>query len=529
MNSESPSQLAPGTLLADGKYEILEAVGSGGMGQVYKARHRVLNRTVAIKVLHPVMTAFPKAKARFLREARAASRLSHPCSVQIIDFGSEHDAFFYLVMEFLEGVELSRIIEDHAPLPSDMTISIISQVCGALAAAHDEGIIHRDLKPANIMVADAIDDDGRPYQAVKVCDFGIAKIQSDGDDSTGEAQLTDTGVVTGTPTYMSPEQARGKPLDARSDIYACGVILYQMLTGTLPFKGENALGVLMQHISDTPERPSVLEPTVDSGLEAIALKCLSKSPEDRYHDARALRAALLSSVDLSIPLSLPARHSGAAAPSAPPEAGDPAPFAGPMAFGKTVDARSLVEKSAKRSRGIALAIGAVSAAIVGAFLYALLPSEAEDTGVRRSAVVGSKTGNPGRLEKDGQREEEGDEADQGAAARAKNRGRKASGPGGDPASPIDLGTDSDEDAETETETETLSDDDSDSLSRAIDRAFDEQGEEDTLTPNPQSMDVIDDGTSPDEPGPRGADKETGSDKAPPRVIIEGKETDDSEG
>ena len=287
-----------------GKYELLELLGQGAMGIVFKARHADLHRNVAVKVLHPEVLHDPMAPARFQREARAASRLEHPNSVQIMDYGQDGDVF-YIVMEFLEGQSLFDLVQaEGGRLDLRRTVDLMAQVCAALAVAHDAGIIHRDMKPENIMVVRRLDDDGVEREVVKVCDFGIAKIQAvelaEAPTQTGPApavtQLSTAGQICGTPAYMAPEQARSEPLDARCDIYACGVILYYLATNHVPFHAETPIGLLLQHLTVPPHPPSDLVAGVDPGLERVILTCLRKDREDRWGSARELRAALLELV-----------------------------------------------------------------------------------------------------------------------------------------------------------------------------------------------------------------------------------------
>jgi eukaryotic-like serine/threonine-protein kinase len=289
--------LSSGDLIGDGKYKILSLVGAGGMGKVYKAKHTLLGRTVAIKVLHPGLGSDAKIEARFLREARATSRLDHRNAMQVLDFGSEkrgeRTRLLYIVMEFIQGHELTDTLNLEGPLTTDRIAQLMSQVCAALFMAHEEGIVHRDLKPENIMIVVSEDDDGRTVERVKVCDFGIAKLQSSGEyDGDPGTKLTEAGEIFGTPPYMSPEQARGKKMDARSDIYSLGVVLFEMGTGRLPFVGENMMGILTQHLTDLPPNPRDIYPEIDPRLEQIILKCLEKEPESRYQSVRDLRVEL---------------------------------------------------------------------------------------------------------------------------------------------------------------------------------------------------------------------------------------------
>ncbi len=288
-----------GRKIAD-RYQIDAFVGAGAMGEVYRARQLALGTTVAIKVMHPHLANEPTFAARFLREAKAASRIDHPSSIRVLDFGEEEGGLFYMVMEMLEGTTLDAVLEKEGTLPVARIVRIASQVLAALAVAHDKGVIHRDLKPANIMLLDGDDDDGEAVRdRVKVCDFGVARLT----DVQGERSVTAEGLVIGTPEYMSPEQARGESLDARSDIYAMGVLLFQLMTGSVPFDSETPLGTALMHVNDEPTRPTMLNPRVDARLEEICLKAMKKRPEERYASARELRAALLGLLGDDAPVS----------------------------------------------------------------------------------------------------------------------------------------------------------------------------------------------------------------------------------
>ncbi len=285
------------------KFAIESLIGSGSMGVVYRARHIALDKPVAVKVLHQAMAKDETFGARLRSEAKAASRLDHPNSVRVIDFGEEPDGLLYIAMELLDGIDLFRMLERDWPLPERRTVDLLCQTLSALAVAHDMGIVHRDLKPENIMLLTGRDDEGRPRDIVKVCDFGIAKIggAQEGAQPSGARTLTAQGMIIGTPEYMSPEQCRGQPLDARSDLYSVGVILYQMLTGRVPFQAASAIDLVIKHISLEPAPPSTIRPEVSPKLEEVCLRALRKPPEERYSSAREMRADLraIAGVDVT--------------------------------------------------------------------------------------------------------------------------------------------------------------------------------------------------------------------------------------
>jgi serine/threonine protein kinase len=253
-----------------GRYELHRPIGRGGMGTVYRATDRVLSRTVAVKVLPPVVAdADPVQLARFEREGRAAASLSHPGVVAVYDAGSD-DATRYIVMELVSGRDLSVILSEQAPLAPAFAAAIGAQVADALAAAHAAGIVHRDIKPANVMV----DSDG----AVTVLDFGIAR-------APGASQLTEASTVLGTATYMAPEQAEGRPADARSDIYSLGCLLYALLTGRPPFTGATPAAVARRQLDGSAKPPRRLNPRVPASLDALVMAMLAKNPAERPQTA----------------------------------------------------------------------------------------------------------------------------------------------------------------------------------------------------------------------------------------------------
>lgn len=268
--------------LIDGRYQIDYVLGIGSMGIVYGARHVAVGKLVAVKALRAYLASDAEALQRFSAEATAATSIGNQHIVETLDFGRLPDGTAYLVMEYLEGHSLAELIEAWAPLSLERIAKIGVQIAEALNAAHLAGIVHRDLKPDNVFlcVREADPD------FVKILDFGIAKF------GVSQARLTQAGAVFGTPAYMSPEQAFGKPTDGRTDIYALGVMLYEMACGRVPFQGENPLSVLSMHGSEEPEALSLRNPDVSPELEAIVHKCLQKEVEARYDSMAALAADL---------------------------------------------------------------------------------------------------------------------------------------------------------------------------------------------------------------------------------------------
>ncbi|MBS0262839.1 MAG: serine/threonine protein kinase, partial [Planctomycetes bacterium] len=270
-----------------GQYRLLEKLGEGGMGAVYLAEHHLLKRPCALKLISPDLEDNSIAIARFEREVQSAAMLSHPNTIEIYDYGRADDGTFYYVMEYLPGLSVSDLVRQAGPLSPGRAIYLMRQVCGSLGEAHRMGLVHRDLKPANILVAIL----GGQCDVAKVLDFGLVK-QTD-PEAQGGPQLTADFTVSGTPSFMSPEQARGdRDVDGRADLYALGSILYFMLTGKPPFERENPLSLMIAHASEPVVPPTKLRPDVPADLEAVTLKCLAKSPADRYADARELSQAL---------------------------------------------------------------------------------------------------------------------------------------------------------------------------------------------------------------------------------------------
>jgi eukaryotic-like serine/threonine-protein kinase len=273
---------AAGALLG-GRYRLIRKVGEGGMGEVYEAEHALIHRRVAVKILQRNLAQDPQAIERLQREAQSTSGLGHPNIVDTLDFGYSDDGQVFLVMEWLDGENLDqRLRREPVSLPS--ALDIAAQAAAGLAEAHDRGVIHRDLKPANLFLT----RDRRGALVVTVLDFGIAKL------AIHQTKLTGTGVLVGTPNYMAPEQAFGDEIDARADVYALGVILYEMVTGSVPFHADSPLAVLHQHTSRMPVPPSTVAPDreIPPEVEALVMRCLAKKPADRFGSMHELASAI---------------------------------------------------------------------------------------------------------------------------------------------------------------------------------------------------------------------------------------------
>jgi serine/threonine protein kinase len=280
--SEQPSESGILGTLVDARYRVRSLIGEGGMGRVYEAEHVEIGKRVALKVLHPVYTRTPEVVERFRREARAASRIGHPNIVDVTDSGTTADGSVYFVMEYLEGVELASVIAEQGALDIGRALAIASQICRAVAAAHAQGIIHRDLKPENVFL---IAREGNA-DFVKVLDFGIAKTAEL--EEARDRKLTHPGMAMGTPEYMAPEQAAGKPYDHRIDVYSTGAILYEMLTGVPPFDGENFMEILTKKATQTPQAPGALRSDLPPEIERIVMHALASDPAERPPSMEAL-------------------------------------------------------------------------------------------------------------------------------------------------------------------------------------------------------------------------------------------------
>jgi eukaryotic-like serine/threonine-protein kinase len=263
-----------GTLF-DGRYQVVRKLGAGGMANVYLAEDQELGRHVAIKILNDRHANDEQFVERFRREAKNAAALSHPNIVSIYDRG-EAEGTYYIAMEYLDGRSLKELIISRGPAPLNVAIEYVRQILSALRFAHRHGIVHRDIKPHNVLV----DAEGR----VKVTDFGIAR--------AGTSQMTEAGSIVGTAQYLSPEQARGTGVDQRSDLYSLGIVLYELLTGTLPFNGDTPVEVAMKHLSQTPELPSALRPELPREVDLVVTRALAKDPDERYQSAEEMDADL---------------------------------------------------------------------------------------------------------------------------------------------------------------------------------------------------------------------------------------------
>jgi eukaryotic-like serine/threonine-protein kinase len=276
-----------------GRYRLKEKIGSGGMGDVYLAEHRLMKRPCAVKVIRPEKAGDPRAIARFEREVRATSRLNHWNSISIYDYGRTADGTFFYVMEYLTGLSVQELVKRRGPMSSARVVYLLKQVCNALSEAHSIQLVHRDIKPANLMVTEL----GGAFDVIKLLDFGLAKPFADSFKSQ-DSELTVAGSLTGSPLYMSPEQAMGETeADHRSDIYALGGVAFYMLTGRPPFDSPGTMKVLLSHLNEQPVAPSSIRlqssgASISPELDAIVLRCLSKLPEERFQSAREMQVAL---------------------------------------------------------------------------------------------------------------------------------------------------------------------------------------------------------------------------------------------
>ncbi len=340
------------------RYALEERVASGGMGSVYAAIDERLNRKVAVKLLREELADDPRFVERFRREARSVAGLSHPNIAAVYDYGEDGDRR-YIVMELVAGLDLARVLREEAPLDPQRAADIAAQACDALAHAHSAGVIHRDVKPGNIIVG----DNGR----VKVTDFGIAR-------AAGQSTLTATGSVIGTAQYLSPEQASGDVVGARSDLYSLGIVLYEMLTGAVPFTGDTPIGIAMKHVAEGVPAPSSVNPDVPKALDAVVAKATAKAPQDRWPDAASMATALRGGTTPA-----PAGLVGAAAAAAggtavleqDPSAEQTTPYMAPTSGGGW--------DRSKLQRAGAMVLGALALLLVLALLLRMATGEENST------------------------------------------------------------------------------------------------------------------------------------------------------
>jgi serine/threonine protein kinase len=349
----------------DGRYRVLRVIGEGGMGIVYEGEHTLIERRVAIKVLREDFCRRPDAVERFRREAKSASRIGHPNIVDVLDFGETPSGASYFVMEMLDGQDLADLLARTGALNPSQAVSIVHQCCHALAAAHDKGIVHRDLKPENILLIER--DNSRDF--VKIVDFGVAKmseLELNLDSPPGaRPKLTRTGVVFGTPEYMSPEQASGLTPDHRVDIYALGVTLFELLTGRVPFEGESFMSVLSKHANKPVPALCDVDPSLEVSLELEnVLSCaLRKDRDDRFQSMQEMAAALEETPELH---AFSPRLSSASIPPSRLRASTGLPTGQmtpkPATFSVLNDAR----RTQTRGRAFALSLGIGALAVAGA-------------------------------------------------------------------------------------------------------------------------------------------------------------------
>ncbi|MGZ3423572.1 MAG: serine/threonine protein kinase [Polyangiales bacterium] len=338
--------------LLNGQFQIVRKIGTGGMGAVYEASQPSMNSKVAVKILHAKLANRKDLVSRFHREAAAMSHLTHPNTVKVLLYGEdEKDGLLYIVMEYLDGKNLNQTVRAEGPLPAERAIPILVQACHALQEAHERGIVHRDLKPENIFLC----AQGGMKDFVKVLDFGLAKV-TEREMRPGSIVLTQEGMVFGTPEFMSPEQAQGKTLDARSDIYSLAVILYEVLTGKLPFDAKSPMEYIQLHVQKEPITLSQRVPgkTFPPALDQVIAKALAKDREDRYQTAAEFAAALQQAVGVANPIThtvsptgISPLAGGASVPPKAPEAATPNP--GPPATSGVVAATA-----STGSRGVPL-------------------------------------------------------------------------------------------------------------------------------------------------------------------------------
>ncbi len=400
-----------GTIVAE-RYHILKKLGEGGMGQVYLAEHVKMGRKAALKVMNPGMNQDPDAIARFNREAANASRLNHPNVCAIYDFGETPEGLIYLAMEFIEGESLTSLIEKNGVLAAPRAASIIHQAADALGVAHDYGIVHRDLKPDNIMISRNRDGS----DLVKVVDFGIAKA------SSSDAQkVTKTGLVVGTPEYMSPEQLAGDKLDGRSDIYSLGLVAFNCLTGTLPFPSNSAQEAMIMRLTDFPKTLAEMKPDVEWPVELqnVMDKALARDADERYQKAADFGRDIAKAVE-NMPASVAAAEgtmvmgaAGAAAKTAAAPAVPATRVAGPKGGTRPMEAPAAVTVPVAKKSSMPMILGGIGVLAAAGIAFLAMrgggakPTDAVNAGgspvnnvqVNNPKTTAGSDGNPGAAAK----------------------------------------------------------------------------------------------------------------------------------
>jgi len=371
--------------ILNGQFHILQKIGTGGMGSVYKALQPAMNRMVAVKILHPKLANRKDLVSRFRREARAMSHLTHPNTVKVFLYGELEDGSLYIIMEFLDGKNLNQTVRGEGALPLDRALPILIQACGALDEAHKQGIVHRDLKPENIFLC----TQGGMKDFAKVLDFGLAKV-TEREMRPGSLILTQEGMVFGTPEFMSPEQAQGKVLGPQSDVYSLAVILYEVLTGKLPFEAKSAMEYIQMHVTQPPMPLAQRAPdkSFPPLLWPVLNRAMAKKAEDRFASAadfaEAMKAVLAGATEL--PAHLREVHDAqtasvqagtgapiAATPGAPGVAGAPDPNGprGSVAAASTPLPNKVAMTPRKTSMGLLVGVG-LAFLVVGAALAVLV-------------------------------------------------------------------------------------------------------------------------------------------------------------